>query len=165
MMLQTERHAAHRAAWRRAPGSMALATWFGVGHIPGGPGTYAAILSLPWIWAMSHTPLPARLIACIALTLLSFVWCDRAEAALGEEDSRRIVLDEVVGVWIALVAFTDLSLAQLAVGCLAFRLFDIWKPWPIRPLTDRFEGGVAVVIDDVMAGLIAIPFVALLALG
>ena len=153
--------ASHRAAWRAAPVSMLLATWFGVGHIPGGPGTYAAILSLPAIWAASALPLPARLIACIALTAASCVWSDRAERALGEEDSRRIVIDEVVGVWIALVCFAELSLAQLIIGCVAFRVLDIWKPWPIRPLTDRFTGGVAVVIDDVFAGLLAIPLVAL----
>jgi phosphatidylglycerophosphatase A len=150
------------AAWRAAPASMALATWFGVGHLPGGPGTYAAILSLPWIWALSHhAPLWLRLALCALLTALSCVWCGRAERALGEEDSRKIVLDEVVGVWITLAPFAQLGLVELIVGCAAFRLFDIWKPWPIRPLTDRFTGGVAVVIDDVMAGLIAIPLVAL----
>ena len=138
---------------------MFWATWFGIGHVPGGPGTYAAIVSLPLIWWASHAfGLWPRLLALLALTLISCLWCHRAGLALGQPDSRHIVLDEVLGVWVALVWWGDLGLGPLAVGGVAFRFFDITKPWPIRALDQKVKGGIGVVIDDVAAGLYAVPF-------
>ena len=151
------------AAWRRYPASMCAATFFGVGHLPGGPGTYAAIAFLPVAWCLSMAiPDPMlRIGAVVAATVASVVWCERAGEALGEEDSRKIVLDEVIGVWVTLAPFTALGWLEVAVGCLAFRLLDIYKPWPIRAFEARVHGGLGVVFDDVLAGVLAIPAVLL----
>lgn len=146
-----------KRAWKRAPISMFMATCGGIGHIPGGPGTYAAAVALPSIYGLSHVLAVWQHVALVAaVTLLSVLWCDRAGKALEEEDSRKIVLDEWVGVWIALVPFGNLTFWELAVGFVAFRVLDVKKPFGIRKIDDHIHGGVGVMLDDVAAGLVAI---------
>lgn len=146
-------------AWKTAPISTFMATCAGIGHLPGGPGTYAAAAATPLIVWMSTWPFPTRLAALGAATLLSIPWCDRAGKAFGEHDSRRIVLDEVVGVSTTLVCFSSLGWMSALVGLVAFRVFDILKPPPANLLDERGSGGLSVVLDDVIAGLWAIPLV------
>lgn len=147
---------AYKLAWRARPFSMLLATWFGVGHIPGGPGTYAAILVTPaLVWLSMHVGLEWRVLGLIALSVISCVWCDRAEQAMGEEDSRRIVLDEVVGVAWAVVWWDQLGWMAAVLGLGLFRIFDMWKPWPISWVDARLSGGTGIMVDDVIAGWIA----------
>lgn len=150
-----------RKAWRQAPVSMWFATVSGIGHLPGGPGTYAAAAFTPLIVVMSYWPLGWRLVALAVVTVLSCYWSDVAGRLLHEPDSRRIVIDEVVGVWVTLVWFSSLSWWAALVGLVAFRIFDITKPPPARYFDDSHSGGFAVVADDVVAGLWAIPFVVL----
>jgi len=147
------------AAWRAAPFSMFMATVGGVGHLPGGPGTYAAILTIPVIWATGSLPLWARLALVVVLSIVGCLWCDRAEKALHEPDSRKIVWDEVMGVWLALVWCEQPQWPELLVGLIAFRILDMWKPWPINPIEHRFNGGTAIMIDDLVASVMSWPFV------
>ena len=143
-----------RAAWRARPVSMCAATFFGVGHMRGGPGTYTAILVLPLIGWLSHTvSVPVHFGIWAVVTALSIVWSDRAGHALGEDDSRKIVIDEVVGVWFTLVLFDHLTFWQLAVGCTLFRVFDIVKPPPCRVIDQRIHGGFGVILDDLAASV------------
>lgn len=149
-----------KLAWQRAPLSMFMATVGGVGHLPGGPGTYAAILTIPVIWGLHGVlPLWARWTIVALLSLIGCVWCDRAEAALNEPDSRKIVWDEVMGVWLALVWCASPRWPELLVGLVAFRVFDMWKPWPVKPVEHRFDGGTAIMVDDLVAGVMSWPFV------
>lgn len=150
-----------RRAWSQSGVSMFFATCGGVGHIPGAPGTYGAAVALLPVWWASSLPLAVRVGAFVVLTLLSFWWCDRAGRALEEHDSGAIVLDEVVGVWLALLPFADLSLLQLLVGFVAFRFFDISKLPPARWFDRSMSNGVGVVMDDVVAGVWALLVVAL----
>lgn len=146
----------NKSAWREAPFSMLMATFFGVGHIPGGPGTYAAIIVTPLlVWMSSAMPLSVRLGALLVLTALGCYWSDVAEHAIGKKDSRRIVLDEVIGVYFAVVWWSNLSWSAALVGLIAFRVFDMWKPYPIPRVEKAFKGGVGVVMDDVVAGWMA----------
>ncbi len=145
-----------RTAWKKAPLSMFFATCAGIGHIPGGPGTYASIAALPFIWWLSHTLTVLEngvLLAVIAL--LGWLWCERAGKALEEEDSGKIVVDEWVGVWLALFPFGPLTIPDLVVGLLAFRFFDIRKPWPVGWADKNVKGGLGVMLDDLLAGLMA----------
>jgi len=151
-----------RQAWRQAPFSMLGATFCGVGHLPGGPGTYAAALFTPAIVWMSAWPLISRLGFFALITLASIYWAEYAGRALGEHDSRRIVIDEVVGVWMALVWFDQLTWLSALVGLVAFRIFDITKPPPARRIDDNGTGGLSVIADDLVAGLWAVPVVILI---
>lgn len=148
-------------AWKKAPVSMFVSTFGGVGHLPGGPGTYAAALFTPAIVWMSTWPLGWRLGPFVVVTLWA-MWCaDRAGRALGEHDSRRIVIDEVVGVWTTLVWFAELSWTAAVVGFVVFRIFDIIKPPPAKRIDEDGDNGVSVIADDLVAGLWAIPAVLL----
>ncbi|MFW5968859.1 MAG: phosphatidylglycerophosphatase A [Persicimonas sp.] len=152
-------------AWHDSPLSMLVATFGGIGHLPGGPGTYAAALFTPAVVWMSQYDLELRLACFWAATFLSFYWCGKAGRALGEPDSDLIVLDEVIGVWATLVLFSDLYedflwLPALA-GLIAFRILDVVKPPPARRLDDSQHGGAAVVADDLVAALWSIPVVLL----
>ncbi|MBA2661233.1 MAG: phosphatidylglycerophosphatase A [Bradymonadaceae bacterium] len=153
-----------RSAWSKAPVSMAFATVGGVGHLPGGPGTYAAALMLAPIWWMKDLPLSMRLLALAVTLVLSVVCSDRAGRALGEHDSSQIVIDEVVGVWVALVFFDELTWPMLLAGFVAFRILDMLKPPPAHWFDREVQSGLGVVLDDVVAGLWALPLVWLVAI-
>ena len=142
-------------AFKKHPLSVLMATFFGVGFIPGAPGTYGAIACLPLLWFAGTLDWPIRLGLFVTTLIASVVWSDRAGKAFGEKDCQNIVIDEVVGVWIALVWLPEPTLAMFAVALVAFRLFDITKPWPISWLDENIDGGLGVVLDDVAAGLAA----------
>jgi phosphatidylglycerophosphatase A len=118
-------------------------------------------------------PLGALAVLACALLLLAagIVAADAAERIYGHADDGRIVIDEVVGQLLALAPVPLLapdaprSPLLLATGFFAFRLFDIWKPGPVRWAERRFEGGKGVMFDDVCAGLLAGACVALLGAG
>ena len=81
----------------------------------------------------------------------------------GETDDQSIVVDEVVGVWIAALA-ADKSIGLWIFACLLFRVFDIWKPWPASLFDNRSSGGFDVMMDDVVAGIYALFGVSIIAL-
>lgn len=135
-----------------------LACGFGSGLAPVAQGTFGSLAALlPWLLLLRELSLPLYL----AVLLIGFgigVWaCNVAGRALGVDDHRSLVWDEFVGQWIALLPLLVLPVSwwAIAVGFVLFRLFDVWKPWPIRWLDRRVKGGLGVMIDDVVAGIIA----------
>lgn len=142
------------SAWKKAPISMFAATCAGIGHLPGGPGTYAAAVALPAIWlAGHHVDLWLHVTTLAVVTFVSFFWCDEAGKALGEDDSNLLVIDEFLGVWWTMVFFTGPNWIELAVGFVAFRFFDIAKPWPINRADAVIKGGFGVMLDDLLAAV------------
>lgn len=135
---------------------MALATVFGVGFSPLAPGTCGAALAVPIFVLLS--PLGPVLLGLTWLALLFLgIWAsDGAEAAFGREDDGRIVIDEVAGQLLTFVpllwAGQTRSWPWLVTGFVAFRVFDVWKPGPVRWAERRFRGGAGVMMDDVIAG-------------
>ena len=134
-----------------------LACGFGSGLTPVAQGTFGSLAALlPWL-LLRELSLPLYL----AVLLVGFgvgVWaCNVASRALGVADHRSIVWDEFIGQWIALLPLLVLPAPWWAmlVGFALFRLFDVWKPWPISWLDRRVKGGVGVMIDDVVAGVFA----------
>ena len=134
-----------------------LACGFGSGLTPVAQGTFGSLAALlPWL-LLRELSLPLYL----AVLLVGFgvgVWaCNVASRALGVVDHRSIVWDEFIGQWIALLPLLVLPAPWWAmlVGFALFRLFDVWKPWPISWLDRRVKGGVGVMIDDVVAGVFA----------
>ncbi len=150
-------------AWERQPVATFIATVAGIGFLPGGPGTYAAAVFTPLIVWMSGWPLLWRLAALTAVTVASIPAADACGRALGEHDSNHIVIDEVIGVWVALVWFSELSWAIAVVGFVLFRILDVTKPPPARRIDNLGQGGLAVIADDIVAGLWAVPLVWLFA--
>lgn len=93
--------------------------------------------------------------AIILCTFVLGIWlCGRASNALGVHDHGGIVWDEFVGYWLAML-FAPVGWLWMLYGFVLFRVFDIWKPFPIRTLDRRVSGGFGIMIDDVLAGLYA----------
>ncbi len=161
MAEQLRHHRPSRLAWTRRPFSMFVATCAAVGHLPGAPGTYASLVALPLIvWASYSDPTSAFGIFLL-LAVSGVFLSERAEQALEVADSNHIVIDEVIGMWMALVFFPELAWPEILVGFAVFRICDIYKPPGVRYFDDAGGGGFAIVMDDIIAGLYAVPVVAL----
>ncbi len=131
-----------------------LATVGGAGYSPIAPGTVGALAAIPAGWALAQLIWPAQAALLAASTLLS-VWIVKCFlVGRHERDPQEIVLDEFIGVLIAL-AFVEWRWPWVIAAFLLFRLFDIWKPWPIRTVDRRAPGAWGVMGDDVLAGLAA----------
>lgn len=132
-----------------------LATGFGSGLLRPAPGTWGSAVGL-LLWFFLLAPLsPIKQLIVIALVFLLGVWlCNRIEQRYGVHDPGAIVIDEFVGVWIALLGFGPHWVWALA-GFGLFRLFDITKPGIVRWADQKLDGGLGVMADDVLAGCLA----------
>lgn len=132
-----------------------LATWFGSGLLPRAPGTWGSLAALPCAVPIVWAGGPWALLAAALLLYLPGVWAARHYAAgAGRQDPGEIVIDEVVGQWLALVPVA-FDLPMYAVAFLAFRVFDIVKVWPANWVDRRLPGGWGIMTDDVVAGVYA----------
>jgi phosphatidylglycerophosphatase A len=137
------------------------ATWFGVGRLPGAPGTWGSLVALPLAWILAVLGGPLWLAAAALVVLAVGLWAAESyERGTGRADAPEVVIDEVAGQWIALL-FVPPDPVHYGLGFLLFRAFDILKPWPISWAERRLPGGWGVMADDVLAGA----FAALLALA
>ncbi|MBV0932347.1 phosphatidylglycerophosphatase A family protein [Marinobacterium weihaiense] len=131
-----------------------LAFGLGSGASPWAPGTMGTLAAVPLWYLLAQTGLTVYLL----LTLIAFVigiWlCGRTSRDLGVHDHGGIVWDEFVGYWITMIA-VPVDWIWALLGFILFRLFDIWKPWPIRPVDRRVHGGLGIMLDDVLAGVFA----------
>jgi phosphatidylglycerophosphatase A len=130
-----------------------VATAFGSGYSPLAPGTAGSAVGLLLFWPMAGWRWPWQLGACLALFLVGAIAATRVAESVGLKDPGIVVVDEVLGQWVTLVAlpFTPVT---AALGFLLFRVMDIVKPWPARDL-ERLPGGWGIMADDVAAGLYA----------
>lgn len=139
-----------------------LATWFGAGLLPKGPGTWGSAAALPFAWALAAAGGPRLLLAAAAVCFAVGWWASAVYVRrTGAEDPGEVVIDEVAGQWLTLAAAPLDPLSYLA-GFALFRLFDIWKPWPVRVADRRLGGGLGIMVDDVLAGLYALAVMILL---
>ncbi len=135
--------------------SLVLASVFYIGFIPGAPGTYASIattLALFAIWRLSGQLVPVlHLSAVCVIALIGILASDETCRSSGIKDPSFVVIDEVAGQLLAFL-FLPLGIFNLILGTALFRLFDIWKPFPIRRL-ERLNGGAGIMADDLLAGI------------
>ena len=134
-----------------------LACGFGSGLAPVAQGTFGSLAALlPWLW-LRQLSLPSYLLVVVAGFAIGVWACNVASRALGVADHRSLVWDEFIGQWIALLPLLVLPAPwwAAALGFVLFRLFDVWKPWPIRWLDRRVKGGMGVMVDDAVAGAFA----------
>lgn len=128
-----------------------LAFGAGAGLVPWAPGTVGSLWGVLIAWLTAQWSLPAQCLLALSLVLAGFWICGVSADRLGEHDHPGIVWDEIAGCYITLLVAGGQPF-WLAAGFLAFRLFDIWKPWPIRDLDHRLRGGAGIMLDDVLAG-------------
>jgi len=131
-----------------------LAFGFGSGLAPQAPGTFGSIPGVLLAWLTLPLGLDWRLGIAMVLILTGIWICGESARRLGTHDHPGIVWDEITGMYLTLlVAPTGVAAWALAFGL--FRLFDIWKPWPIRDLDHRLAGGTGIMLDDLVAALYA----------
>lgn len=131
-------------------------TAFGAGLLPLVPGTWTSALTVLAYWWIG--PLPKPLLAALVLACLAAgIWlCGASARRLEAEDPSVIVWDEVVGMLATLLAVPDQGGWIWVLGAFfAFRIMDIWKPWPIREVDHRLRGGAGIMLDDVLAAAYA----------
>ena len=150
-----------------------IATVFYIGHVRPAPGTWGSLAALPAAWAVHSLGGPLLLVLATFLATAIGWWATIKETeGKDDHDPSEIVIDELVGQWIALwpvsigaaaadQAFLDLW-PGIVVAFLAFRLFDIWKPGPVG-MVDRWKNPAGVMMDDIIAGWMAALVVAVAA--
>jgi phosphatidylglycerophosphatase A len=143
-----------------------LATWFGVGLIPIAPGTWGSLAALPVAWAIHSLWGATGLVIAIAIVFFVGWWAAATVSKAGAiKDPGAVVIDEVAGQWLVLLAAPRDPLAWV-LAFLLFRIFDIWKPWPVRWADRDITGGLGVMLDDLLAAVYAaLALSVLLAIG
>ena len=143
-----------------------IATGFGVGLSPVMPGTCASLAALPVAWAIRAEWGATGLAAAFALIFVVGGWAAGiATKARGVEDPGWVVVDEIAGQWLVLVA-APLDPVAWALAFVLFRVFDIWKPWPVGWADRHVEGGFGIMLDDVLAaGYALLVLMAVLSIG
>ncbi len=129
----------------------AVATVGGIGRVPRLPGTVASVVGVGLAGWLSPNPV-WQIAGCIAVTALGFWSAGPAAKAMGMKDPPAVVIDEVAGMMIGL-ALLPAGWKLYLAGFLLFRILDIFKPWPIGRL-ERLPGGVGIMADDLLAGLL-----------
>ena len=142
--------------------------WAGLSpKVPGTVGSLAALLMAPWAFLIF--PLQVQVLILIAVFVLGGIAGTRAERVLRCKDPSQVVIDELLGQWIALLPVSllifrpgmgglELTLAcwpWMLLGFVLFRAFDIFKPWPIKASENWLPGGFGIMLDDLIAGLFA----------
>lgn len=131
-----------------------LAFGFGAGLSPVAPGTAGTLAAVPLYLLLTILPFSGYL-AVLCVALVFGVWvCGASAQKIGVHDHSGIVWDEIAGFLLVMAPFAP-SVAAVVIGFIAFRLFDILKPWPIRWLDKHVEGGFGIMLDDVVAALLA----------
>jgi phosphatidylglycerophosphatase A len=131
-----------------------IATLFGVGRSPYAPGTVASLIALPFAAIIHYYAGSFFLLLAAILASAVGAWaCDLYSKQIGKSDPSECVIDELAGQWLA-CAFAPFSPVGYALAFVLFRLFDITKLWPIS-LAERVPGGVGVMLDDIVAAVMA----------
>lgn len=136
--------------------SWLFATWFGCGKSSVAPGTVGSLAAVVIAWALSRAGFGRIhfLILSVALLYPAIRASSVVAAQSGKKDPQFVVIDEVLGQWLTLAGALRFDVLTFALAFVFFRLFDIWKPPPIR-LIEQIPGGAGIVLDDMMAGAYA----------
>ena len=140
-----------------------LACGLGSGLVPKAPGTFGTLAAIPLYLVMQ----PLGLLGYLLLTAVFFVlgiWlCHQAIKVFERNDPSEVVWDEVVGFLVTMIA-APAGWQWLVLGFVLFRIFDIWKPWPVRLADHKLHGGLGIMLDDVIAGIYALIVLQVIAL-
>ena len=132
-----------------------LALGFGSGLAPKAPGTFGSIAGMIiYLLILQFIPLIPYLIVLLIASIIGIWLCGKTAQDLGVHDDPAIVWDEFCGYWLTMIA-APAGWVWPILGFALFRLFDIWKPWPIRLLDQKVHGGFGIMVDDLLAGLFA----------
>lgn len=132
-----------------------FALGFGSGLAKKAPGTFGTLAGFPLFWLISGYALHWQLLIVAVLFITGIYFCDIAGKALGVSDHGAIVWDEIVAIMLVLTT-TPAHWNSWLMAFLLFRLFDIWKPFPIRQFDAKLKHGFGVMFDDLLAAIYTI---------
>jgi phosphatidylglycerophosphatase A len=132
-----------------------LALGFGSGLLPKAPGTYGTLAAIPLYLLLAPTSVSTYLAIVIIMSIAGIYICGKAAEDAGVPDHGAIVWDEIVGFLITMF-LVPLTWQSIVVGFILFRIFDIFKPWPISYVDKNLHGGLGIMVDDILAGLAAL---------
>lgn len=129
-----------------------LAFGFGSGLIPIAPGTWGTLAAIP-LYLLINSQTAATYLIITILAFIAGIWiCHKVSTDLGLNDYSGIVWDEIVGYLLTMYK-APFDIKWMIIGFLLFRLFDIWKPQPIRYIEQNINGGLGVMLDDILAAI------------
>ena len=131
-----------------------LALGFGSGAAPKAPGTWGTLVAVLIYWPLSQLSLDHYLLMLLVTSVMGIYICGQTAKDLGVPDHGSIVWDEFVGFWITMFA-APVGWVWVVAGFVLFRFFDIIKPWPISWIDKQITGGFGIMLDDVIAGVMA----------
>lgn len=131
-----------------------LAFGFGTGLVPVAPGTFGTLPALLLWVPLSQLDWTAYLAVVTAMAVAGVWICQRASDSIGVHDHGGIVWDEIVG-YLVTVFLIPFSVTAMVIGFLLFRFFDIVKPWPVSWIDKKVSGGLGIMLDDVIAGMLS----------
>ena len=131
-----------------------LAFGFGSGAAPKAPGTWGTLAAVLIYWPLSQLSPEHYLLMLLVTSVMGIYICGQTARDLGVHDHGSIVWDEFVGFWITMFA-APVGWVWVVVGFVLFRFFDIIKPWPISWIDKNITGGLGIMLDDVIAGVMA----------
>lgn len=132
-----------------------IALGFGTGLMPKAPGTFGTLAAIPVYLIISQLSVWQFILITSLITIAGIYICDYTSRALGVHDHSGIVIDEIAGYLITMIAI-PFDWVWIIAGFILFRIFDILKPWPISWIDKNIKGGLGIMIDDVAAGICAL---------
>ncbi len=137
--------------------SFIIATFFGAGYFPKASGTFGSLVTLPFVFAINHYFGLCGMLVFVATTLIVGTWAIKEVLKHTTHDPKEVVIDETVGQSIALLFLAiNPSLYTYILGFLFFRVFDIFKPYPVSYFDKKVDNEYGVMFDDVVAGIYAL---------
>jgi phosphatidylglycerophosphatase A len=134
-----------------------IVTFFGIGKLPGAPGTWASLVAGFLFWFLTDKPIWWLLLILIAIYFVGVYSSTQYEKQIGKKDPSSAVIDEVLGVGVAMINIPH-EWPYVVMAVILFRIFDIWKPYPIRRL-EQLPAGWGIMTDDLLAGVYAFAWV------
>lgn len=131
-----------------------VAFGFGSGLAPKAPGTVGTLVAIPLYLLLQETSIWLYGLLVFGAFIFGIWLCGESARLLGEHDHGGIVWDEFVGFWITLF-MAPTGWIWILAGFVLFRLFDVLKPWPIKQVDKQVQGGLGIMLDDVLAGIMA----------
>jgi phosphatidylglycerophosphatase A len=138
-----------------------IAFGFGTGALPIAPGTFGTLIAIPFYLAFRSLPLAVYITLVVLITIGSMWLCERVSREINTHDHQGMCLDEIVGYLVTMTGAPH-GIIWIILGFILFRIFDIWKPWPIDFVDRRVSGGFGMILDDVLAGIYSILILKLL---
>ena len=133
---------------------MFLATGCYIGNISFAPGTFGTVFGILLCFFLSKIDFSIAVLLTLIFILCAIWIANEAEKIIDLKDPGCIVIDEIAGIILTLSGL-PFNITSVTLGFLVFRVLDIWKPYPIRLLENKFSGGIGIVLDDVAAGILS----------